>query len=106
MITRQQREEIRRCITDAAESVGSVPTCVFGGGRKFSLHDVPRLLDDLDKAEEENERLRVLVGKLHKVVNLASLTNCDHKCFTKETKNHLLTLLEESRTVVEHGKVG
>jgi hypothetical protein len=51
-------------------------------------------------------RLKVLVGKLYKIVNLASLTKCDHKCFTKKTQRHLLALLEESRAVVEQRKVG
>jgi hypothetical protein len=50
-------------------------------------------------------RLKVLVGKLYKIVNLASLTKCDHKCFTKETQGHLLALLEEARAVVEQRKI-
>ncbi len=58
------------------------------------------LLAALENAEEEIARLKVLVGKLHKIVNLASFTKCDHKCFTKKTQSHLLALLEEARAVV------
>lgn len=102
MLTKEQREEIRKCIVDAAKYGDSAPANVFGGGSKFTLDDVSHLLAAMDKAEEEIERLRVLVGKLHKILNLASLTNCDHKCFTKETQSHLLALLDEAHAVAEH----
>ncbi len=107
MLTQQEREEIRQGIKRAAQlsDRDSAPAYVFAAGSKFSLHDVSRLLDDLDRTEQEVERLKVLVGKLYKIVNLASLTKCDHKCFTKETQSHLLALLEEARAVVEQRKV-
>ena len=105
MITKHEREELRTYIVKAASYEDSAPAYVFGAGSRFSLHDVSRLLDDLDETEQEIERLKVLVGKLYKIVNLASLTNCDHKCFTKKTQRHLLALLEESRAVAERGKV-
>jgi len=106
MLTQQEREEIKMSIAvNTAQYGDGAPANVFSSGSKFSLHDVSRLLDDLDKTEQEVERLKVLVGKLYKIVNLASLTKCDHKCFTKKTQRHLLALLEESRAVVEQRKV-
>ena len=105
MLTKHDREELRTYIVKAASYEDSAPAYVFGSGSRFSLHDASRLLDDLDKTEQEIERLKVLVGKLYKIVNLASLTNCDHKCFTKETQGHLLALLQEARAVVEQRKV-
>ena len=105
MLTKHEREELRTYIVKAACYEDGAPEYVFGAGSRFSLHDVSRLLDDLDKAEQEIERLTVLVGKLYKIVNSASLTKCDHKCFTKKTQRHLLALLEEARAVVEQRKV-
>jgi hypothetical protein len=46
--------------------------------------------------EAENAHLRTLIRKLYKVVNLATLTKCDHQCFTAETKNNLFSLLAEA----------
>ncbi len=106
MLTRQQREEIRQAIQDAArysEGDSSIGEVLRASG-EVAFRDAPRLLAALENAEEEIVRLKVLVGKLYKIVNLASLTKCDHKCFTKETQGHLLALLQESRAVVEHGK--
>ena len=105
MLAKHERKELRTYIVNAASYEDSAPAYVFGAGSRFSLHDVSRLLDDLDKTEEEVERLKVLAGKLYKIVNLASLTKCDHKCFTKETQGHLLTLLQEARAVVEQRMV-
>lgn len=104
MLTRQEREEIRKCIGKAERyTTGhSKSRDVLGTLDQIALVDTPRLLDALDKVEQEIEGLRVLVRKLHKIVNLAALTNCDHKCFTKETQSQLFALLEQAQAVVEH----
>ncbi len=106
MLTQQEREQIRQGIEKAASysDDDSETADALRAWGKVAVRDAPRLLAVLENAEEEIARLKVLVGKLYKIVNLASLTKCDHKCFTKETQNHLLALLEESRAVVEHGK--
>ena len=107
MLTQQEREEIRHAIEHAASyNDDDSPTAdALRAWGKVAVRDAPRLLAALENAEEEIAQLKVLVGKLYKIVNLASLTKCDHKCFTKKTQRHLLALLEESRTVVEQRKV-
>ncbi len=107
MLTQQEREQIRHGIEHAAsysDNDSETADAVRAWG-KVAVRDAPRLLAALENAEEEIVQLKVLVGKLYKIVNLASLTKCDHKCFTKETQSHLLALLEESRAVVEQRKV-
>ena len=106
MLTQQEREEIRYGIENAARySDGDSPTAdALRAWGKVAVRDVPRLLAAPENAEEEIVRLKVLVGKLYRIVDVASLTKCDHKCFTRKTQCHLLALLEEARAVVEHGK--
>ncbi len=106
MLTQQEREQIRHGIENAATyGDGDGPTAdALRAWGKVAVRDAPRLLAALENAEEDIEHLRALVGKLYKIVNLASLTKCDHKCLTKETQSHLLALLQESGAVVEHGK--
>ena len=105
MLTQQEREEIRHGIENAARySDDDSPTVdalrVWG---KAAVRDASLLLAALENAEEEIARLKILVGELHRIVDVASLTKCDHKCMTKKTKRHLIALLEETRAVVEHG---
>ena len=106
MLTQQEREQIRHGIENSVKySDDDSPTAdALRAWGKVAVRDAPRLLTALENAEEDIEHLRALVGKLYKIVNLASLTKCDHKCFTKETQGHLLALLQESRAVVERGK--
>ncbi len=106
MLTQQEREEIRHGIENAARySDDDSPTAdALRAWGKVAIRDAPRLLAALENAEEEIARLKVLVGKLYKIVNLSSLTKCDHKCFTKETQVHLLALLQEACAVVEQRK--
>ncbi len=106
MLTQREQEEIRHGIENSASySDDDSPTAdALRAWGKVAVRDAPRLLAALQNAEEEIARLKVLVGKLYKIVNLASLTKCDHKCFTKKTQSHLLALLEDARAVVEHGK--
>ena len=107
MLTQREQEEIRHGIENSASySDDDSPTAdALRAWGKVAVRDAPRLLAALQNAEEEIARLKVLVGKLYKIVNLASLTKCDHKCFTKETQGHLLALLEEARAVVEQRKI-
>ena len=104
MLTRQERGEIRHRIERAARSISKhkTGTEVFGAWRDVALREAPRLLDALDKADDEIDHLRRLVGKLFKIVNLASLTQCDHRCLTKEAQGELFHLIAEAKTVVEH----
>ncbi len=107
MLTQQEREETGQGIEKAASysDDDSETKDALRAWGKVAVRDAPRLLAVLQNAEEEIARLKVLVGKLYKIVNLASLTKCDHKCFTKETQGRLLALLQESRAVVEQSKV-
>ncbi len=107
MLTKQEREQIRHGIEKAARysDDDSETADALRAWSKVAVRDAPRLLAALENAEEDIEHLRALVGKLYKIANLASLTKCDHKCFTKKTQRHLLALLEESRAVVEQRKV-
>ena len=77
MLTRQERGEIRHRIERAARSISKhkTGTEVFGAWRDVALREAPRLLDALDKADDDIDHLRRLVGKLFKIVNLASLTH-------------------------------
>ncbi len=106
MLTQQEREQIRHGIENAASysDDDSETADALRARGKVAVRDAPRLLAALQNAEEEIARLKVLVGKLYKIVNLASLTKCDHKCFTKETQVHLLALLQEACAVVEQRK--
>lgn len=101
MLTREERDDLRTCIVKAARHGDSAPANVFGSASKFSLRDVSRLLDALDRAEKEITRLRYLTGRLYKIVHLGTLVECDHKCLTKETKGQLLTLLAEAEAALE-----
>ncbi len=107
MLTKQEREQIRHGIENAASysDDDSETADALRAWGKVAVRDAPRLLGALENAEDEIVRLKVLVGKLYKIVNLASLTKCDHKCFTKETQGHLLDLLDGARAVVEQRKV-
>jgi hypothetical protein len=100
MLSKQERNELRTSIVDAAKH-DEASASVFGSGSKFSLNHVSHLLDALDHAEVEIKRLQCLVGKLYKIVHLGTLFECDHKCLTKECKGELLTLLAEAEAVVE-----
>ncbi len=106
MLSQQEREEIRHGIENAARyGDGDGPTAdALRTWGKVAVRDAPRLLAALENAEEGIARLKDLVGKLYGIVDLVSLTKCDHKCLTKKTGHHLLALLEEARAVVEHGK--
>jgi hypothetical protein len=104
MLTRQERKEIRHRIERAAQSAHEAKTSteVFGAWGDVALRDAPRLLDALDKADDEIDHLRTLVGKLFKIVNLASRTECDHRCLTRETQGELFHLIAKTKTVLEH----
>ena len=104
MLTQQEREEIRHGIENAARySDGDSPTAdALRAWGKVAVRDAPSLLAALENAEERIARLKILVGKLYGIVDLVSLTKCDHKCITRKTGRHLLALLEEARAVVEH----
>ncbi len=102
MLSKKERDAIRESIKQAVDSCRDCQTSteVFGVWGDVALRDAPRLLDALDKAEQELERLREVIARLYKVVNLASLTECDHKCLTKETQHQLFALLNEARAVM------
>lgn len=102
MLTKKERDAIREAINQAVDSCRDCQTSteVFGVWGDVALRDAPRLLDALDKADQEIERLREVVARLYKVVNLASLTECDHKCLTRETQHQLFALLSEARAVM------
>lgn len=102
MLTKEERDAIRKSIRQAVDSCEDYQTSteVFGVWGDVALRDAPRLLDALDKADQEIERLREVVARLYKVVNLASLTECDHKCLTKETQHQLFALLGEARAAM------
>lgn len=106
MLTKEEREAIRKSIKQAVDSCEDYQTSteVFGVWGDVALRDAPRLLEALDKAEQELERLREVIARLYKVVNLASLTECDHRCLTKETQHQLFSLLSDARAVMEQLK--
>lgn len=106
MLTRQERADIRKCIGKAARyGKGCVESrSALGTLDEIALVDTPRLLDDLDNAEDEIRQLRHLVGKLYKIVNVTSLTDCDHRCFTTDTQRHLFSTLAEARDVAAQTK--
>lgn len=103
MLSKEERERIRQCIEQAASADHAYDTSteVFGVWGDVALRDAPRLLSALDEAAGEIERLRALIAKLHKVVNLVSLHECDHCCLNRETKNELLTLLAETHALIK-----
>ena len=103
MLSKQERERIRQCIEQAASSDHALDTTteVFGVWGDVALRDAPRLLSALDEAADEISRLRSLIGRLHKVVNLVSLNECDHCCLNRETQNELLTLLRETHALIK-----
>lgn len=103
MLSKQERERIRQCIEQAASSDHAYDTSteVFGVWGDVALRDAPRLLSALDEAADEIERLRALIARLHKVVNLVSLNECNHCCLNRETKNELLTLLTETHVLMK-----
>lgn len=103
MLSRQERERIRQCIEQAASADHAYDTSteVFGVWGDVALRDAPRLLGALDEAADEIERLRGLIVRLHKVVNLVSLNECDHCCLNRETQNELLTLLRETHALMK-----
>ncbi len=105
MLTQQEREEITHRTENAVRYIdGDSPTAdALRAWGKVADRDAPRLLAALENAVEESLRIKTLVGKLYGIVDLVSLTKCDHKCLTKKTQRHLLPLLEEARAVVEHG---
>jgi hypothetical protein len=102
VLSKDERDAIRKTIAQALGSCQDYQssTEVFGVWGDLALRDAPRLLEALDKAEQEMERLREIIARLYKVVNLASLTECDHKCLTKETQHQLFALLTEARAVM------
>lgn len=103
MLSKQERERIRQCIEQAANSghAHDTSTEVFGVWGDVALRDAPRLLSALDEAADEIERLRALIARLHKVVNLVSLNECDHCCLNRDTQNDLLTLLAETAVLMK-----
>lgn len=106
MLTKEERDAIRKSIKQAVDSCKDCQTSaeIFGAWGDVALRDAPRLLDALDSAEQEMEHLREVIARLYKVVNLASLTECDHKCLTKETQHQLFALLTDARAVMEQIK--
>ena len=102
MLTKKERDAIRESINHAVESCRDCQTSteVFGVWGDIALRDAPRLLDALERADQEIEHLREVIARLYKVVNLASLTECDHKCLTRETQHQLFALLNEARAVM------
>ncbi len=108
MLSKQERERIRQCIDQAASSDYAYETSteVFGVWGDVALRDAPRLLSALDDAADEIERLRALIARLHKVVNLVSLNECHQHCLNRETKNELLTLLTETQALMKPERQG
>jgi len=98
MLTRQERGEIRASLVEMTRHGDSnrSPVVVPGGQKRLTSHQIWQLLNAVDNAEAENARLRTLIRKLYKIVNQASITKCDHQCFTMETKNNLFSLLAEA----------
>ena len=103
MLSKQEREQIRQNIEQATSSYQSYDTSaeVFGAWGDIALRDAPRLLNALNEAADEIERLRELMARLHKVVNLVSLNECNHCCLNRQTQNELLTLLTQTRAVIK-----
>lgn len=101
MLSRQERADIRKCIGKAAKYGKGYVTAreALGTLDEIALIDTPRLLDALDQAQDDIHRLKSLVEKLYKIVNLASLTDCDHRCFTTQTREQLFATLAQARAV-------
>lgn len=101
MLNKQDRKEIRMRIANAANLGDSAPANVFGAGSKLTLDHVCQLLDAVDRSDEETKRLKMLVQKLYKIVNLGTMIECDHRCLTKESRSQLLGLLNEAEAVLK-----
>ncbi len=103
MLTRQERGRIRESIVETGRCGKSYrnPIVVPGGRKRLTPHETWQLLNTVDNAEKEIERLRGLVKRLYKIVNLETRIESDHKCLTRKTNGQLLTLLAEARAVVE-----
>lgn len=107
MLTKHEREKIRASLVEMTRHIGNTrsPDQVPTGQKRLTPHQIWQLLNALDYAETENARLRTLIRRLYKTVNLASLTKCDHQCFTPEIKANLFSLLAEAHaaTAPRHG---
>ena len=93
MLTKHEREKMRMSLDEMTR---------HGDGnrsdtqKRFAPHHIWQLLNAVDNAEAEIEHLRMLIKRLYKIVNLATLTKCEHKCFTTQTRNNLFALLAEA----------
>jgi hypothetical protein len=98
MLRKHEREKIRASLVEMARQGDSDrrPVAVPGGQKRLTPHQIWRLLNAVDNVEAENAHLRTLIRKLYKIVNLATITKCDHQCFTAETKTNLFSLLAEA----------
>ena len=98
MLTKHEREKVRVSLVEMTRYADSnrSPLVVPGGQKRLTPHRIWQLLNAVDNAEAEIAHLRALVRKLYKIVNLATLTKCDHQCFTAETKSNLFSLLAEA----------
>ncbi len=103
MLNAEERKAIKKSVTKATKTDrgNSSTKEILSAWENVALRDAPRLLNALDKAEEEIDHLRDLVGKLYKIVNLASMVECDHRCLTKDTQNQLLTILAQAQAAVK-----
>lgn len=98
MLTKHDREKIRASLEEMTKH-GNGNGSPAMAQRRLTPHQIWQLLDAVDDAEAEIEHLRMLIRKLYKIVNLATLSKCDHKCFTTRTRNNLFALLAEAHAV-------
>lgn len=98
MLTKHEREKIRASLVEMTRGGGSnrSPVVVPGGQKRLTPHQIWQLLNGVDNAEAEIAHLQTLIRKLYKIVNLATVTTCDHKCFTTDTRDNLFALLAEA----------
>jgi hypothetical protein len=98
MLTKHEREKIRASFVEMTMHANNntSPVVILGDQKRLTPHQIWQLLNAVDETEAENARLRTLIRKLYKLVSLASLTQCDHQCFTAETKSNLFSLLAEA----------
>ncbi len=98
MLTKHEQERIRASLVEITRygDGNRSPVVVPVGQKRLTPHQIWQLLNAVDHAGAENARLRALIRKLYKILNLATLTKCDHQCFTAETKNNLFSLLAEA----------
>ena len=96
MLIKHEPERIRASLVEITRYGDSnrSPVVVPGGQKRLTPHEIWQLPNAVDHAEVAH--LRTFIRKLYKIVNLATLTECDHQCFTTDTRDNLFALLAEA----------